>query len=51
MSDLNLIIGAKIKLIRQELDITQDELAQILGCTFQSIQHYEKGTASMPIYR
>ena len=50
MSDLGKIVGSKIKQKRNELGCTQDELGKILGCTFQSIQHYEKGNCEMPIY-
>jgi len=50
MSDLNKLVGAKIKQKRLELGLTQMELAAILGCSYQSIQHYETGFCQMPIY-
>lgn len=36
-------IGARIRLRRTELGITQDRLAAHLGLTFQQVQKYEKG--------
>ena len=49
MTALSKSIAIKIKQIRVELDLTQQELAIILGCTFQLIQHYERGNCQMPI--
>jgi len=51
MSELNKLVGRRIKAKRKELGLTQDELAKILGCTFQLIQHYENGFCAMPIDR
>ena len=36
-------IGSRIRARRLELDITQEELGQKLGVSFQQIQKYEKG--------
>ena len=36
-------IGSKIKQLRQELNLTQDELAQAAGTTKQTIHKYETG--------
>ena len=36
-------VGRKIKLKRSSLGITQGELGDMLGVTFQQIQKYEKG--------
>ena len=41
--DFNSVIGLKIKARRRELRLTQTELANSLGVTFQQIQKYEKG--------
>ena len=49
MSALSKSIAVKIKKTRGELGITQQELAKILGCTFQLIQHYENGYCQMPV--
>ncbi len=49
VGDLNKLVGQKIKGKRHDLGITQDELAQILGCTQQMIQNYEIGFCAMPI--
>jgi transcriptional regulator with XRE-family HTH domain len=37
-------IGARIRLRRRMLGLTQTELASALGVTFQQVQKYEKGT-------
>lgn len=36
-------IGARIRLRRHALGITQSDLAQALGLTFQQVQKYERG--------
>ena len=36
-------VGMKIKLKRSSLGITQSELGDLIGVTFQQIQKYEKG--------
>lgn len=51
MSNLNKLVGIKIKQKRLELGVTQMELGAILGCTFQLIQHYESGFCQIPIDR
>jgi len=37
-------VGELIRLRRQELAMSQTDLAKVLGLTFQQIQKYEKGT-------
>lgn len=37
-------IGARVRLRRLELELSQDQLAKQLGLTFQQVQKYEKGT-------
>lgn len=37
-------IGEKIKKRRQEIKISQEELADVLGVTYQQVQRYENGT-------
>ncbi len=37
-------IGATIRARREELRVTQAQLAKAIGLTFQQIQKYEKGT-------
>ena len=36
-------IGDKIKTLRKARDITQEELAEYLGCSFQSVSKWERG--------
>lgn len=36
-------VGARIRLRRKELGITQSDLAKELGVTFQQVQKYERG--------
>lgn len=50
MNNLNKLVGSKIKEKRLELGVTKMELAAILGCSYQLIQHYESGFCQMPIY-
>jgi transcriptional regulator with XRE-family HTH domain len=37
-------VGAQIKSRRQELGLTQVEIAEALGVTFQQVQKYERGS-------
>lgn len=41
--DLSKFIGGKIKEYRESKNITQDELAEFLGTTRQSVSRYENG--------
>jgi transcriptional regulator with XRE-family HTH domain len=43
-SEADVILGANIKKYRLMRNLTQSELADSLGITFQQIQKYEKGT-------
>lgn len=36
-------VGARVRLRRKELSLSQDKLADALGLTFQQIQKYERG--------
>lgn len=40
---MKLDIGSKIKYLRKEKDITQDELADFLGVSYQSVSRWETG--------
>ena len=40
---MDLLIGKKIKQMRRERDLTQEELAAHLGISFQSISKWERG--------
>ena len=39
--EIKVTVGERIKARRQELELTQKELADKLGCTFQLISRYE----------
>jgi transcriptional regulator with XRE-family HTH domain len=43
-TDLDALIGARVKLRRKELGMSQSVLGAKLGITFQQIQKYENGT-------
>ena len=43
--ELNKFIGTKIKSFRESRSMTQDELAELLDTTRQSISRYENGEA------
>jgi transcriptional regulator with XRE-family HTH domain len=36
-------VGSRMRLRRMQLGMSQDDLAQLLGVTFQQVQKYEKG--------
>ena len=42
---MKLNIGDTIKYLRKEKDITQDELADILGVSYQSVSRWETGVS------
>lgn len=42
-SDLDAAVGARIRLRRKALGITQERLSEALGLTFQQVQKYERG--------
>ena len=42
-------IGAQIRARREELDMTQGQVAEFVGCTAQQIQKYESGLSAMTI--
>jgi transcriptional regulator with XRE-family HTH domain len=41
---LDVAVGARVRLRRKEIGLSQDELARRVGITFQQIQKYEHGT-------
>jgi len=43
VSERDVAIGARIRLRRREVGLTQTDLANALGLTFQQIQKYERG--------
>src|SRR5919205_2264926 len=42
-TEIDRVIGAKLRLRRGELGITQTQLANAIGITFQQVQKYEQG--------
>jgi len=40
--------GKEIRFLRQQLDLTQSELARLVGCDSQQIARYEKSENKMP---
>ena len=43
-TEIDRVIGAKIRMRRGEIGMTQTQLAQKIGVTFQQVQKYELGT-------
>ncbi len=41
---LDIALGARVRLRRKELGLSQDQLARAVGITFQQVQKYEHGT-------
>ena len=44
MSAIDTVVGQRIKTRRQALKLTQTQLAEKIGVTFQQVQKYENGT-------
>lgn len=42
---MKLNIGETIKYLRKEKDITQDQLAEFLGVSYQSVSRWETGVS------
>lgn len=42
-TSIDKFVGARVRLRRTALGVTQERLAQALGVTFQQVQKYEKG--------
>ena len=42
-NDIDELVGRNIRLLRLSRGMTQTELAEAIGATFQQIQKYEKG--------
>ncbi len=40
---LDVALGSRIRLRRRELSLSQDQLARLVGITFQQVQKYEHG--------
>lgn len=51
MAEINKQIGRKIKLIRKIRGISQIELAEKIGLSFQQVQKYEKGSTAISVLR
>jgi transcriptional regulator with XRE-family HTH domain len=45
------IVGSNIRKRRKALGLTQEQLAEMLGMTFQQVQKYERGRISLRLYR
>lgn len=44
VNSIDLSVGERIRIIRRQRGLTQTELGNIVGLTFQQIQKYERGT-------
>jgi transcriptional regulator with XRE-family HTH domain len=40
----------KLKAIRKQLDLTQEQMAGFIGCSYISYQRYEQGARPIPRY-
>lgn len=43
-TETDVLVGTRVRIRRVELGLSQTELANALGVTFQQVQKYEKGT-------
>lgn len=48
---MDALIGRKVKLFRQQRQLTQTELAMAIGVSFQQIQKYERGVSRVSASR
>lgn len=46
--DRKLLTGKEIRFLRQQMDLTQSELARFFGCHAQTVARYEKEECDMP---
>lgn len=44
-------VGGKVRMRRLMLGLSQDELAKVIGLTFQQVQKYERGTNRISVSR
>ena len=44
-------IGLKIKQLRQQVGLSQEKLAEMVGVTFQQIQKYENGQTTLNVLK
>lgn len=51
MTEIDETIGEKIRNIRKSLGVSQIELAERIGVSFQQIQKYEKGDTRITVFR
>lgn len=51
MTEIDQLIGKKIRQARKSRGLSQIELAEKIDVSFQQIQKYEKGITKIPIYR
>src|ERR1700761_892810 len=47
--DVDAMVGRRLRMRRRLLDLSQQDLAQICGVTFQQIQKYEAAKCRMPV--
>lgn len=50
-SDVDRLIGQRVRQLRMQLGMSQEELGKGAGITFQQIQKYEKGTNRLSVNR
>jgi len=48
ISRLDKIIGKKLRILRVENELTQSQLAEMLGCGQRTISTWERGECSIP---
>ncbi len=53
MSDnlINVFIGRRIKALRKRAGLSQSQLAEAIGVTYQQVQKYEKGSTALTVER
>lgn len=51
VGDLDKFVGQRIRQLRLQIDLSQNEIAETLGISFQQVQKYEKGVNRLSVGR
>lgn len=51
LDPIDVRLGARVRVMREERSVTQAQLAQAIGVTFQQVQKYERGVNRVSVSR
>jgi len=49
MNNFHIVLGQNLNAMRKAKRVTQEQLAEVLGITFQQVQKYENGRNRIPL--